>query len=118
VSGNGDPKASSTVVIGVVGALVLVVIVIALQALYYRAEQAEVVRKVYQAAPEEWSRLRAEQEARLHAYRWVDKQKGVVAVPIDRAIELLVRGEAPLTPEVPDQSGAVAPAPPAEGGPP
>jgi hypothetical protein len=108
VSGNGDPKSSTTVVIGVVGTLVLVLIVIALQALYYRAEQAEVERKVYEAAPEEWSRLRAEQESRLHAYRWVDREQGVVAVPIDRAIELLVRGEAPLSPEVPAEGGAAA----------
>jgi hypothetical protein len=105
VRGNGDPKASATVVIGVVGALVLVLVIIGLQALYYRTEQAEVVRKVESAAPEEWSRVRAEQEARLHSYRWVDREQGVVAIPIERAMELLVRGEGLLPRESADEEG-------------
>ena len=33
---------------------------------------------------------RAEQEARLGTYRWVDRGAGVVAIPIERAMELLV----------------------------
>jgi hypothetical protein len=39
--------------------------------------------------------LRQEQERRLHSYGWVDKQKGLVHMPIERAIDLSVRGERP-----------------------
>jgi hypothetical protein len=45
-------------------------------------------------------RTRAAENATLHSYRWVDRDAGVVGIPIDRAIAILaekglpVRGEA------------------------
>lgn len=33
--------------------------------------------------------LRAQEEAELNSYGWIDKTAGVVRIPIDRAIELL-----------------------------
>jgi hypothetical protein len=79
------------VLIGAVGVLLLVLIIIVLQALYYRSEMAETVEKVYRAVPEEWARVKAEQEAKLHSYRLVDEAQGIVAIPIARAIELMVK---------------------------
>lgn len=35
---------------------------------------------------------RAQQEERLHGYRWVDREAGVVAIPIERAIALRAAG--------------------------
>jgi hypothetical protein len=58
-------------------------------------------------------RLRAEEDAILTTYGWVDKDRGLVRVPIDRAMELLVaRG---LPPSKPMQAAAPAP-PPVPGG--
>ncbi|HJQ84172.1 MAG TPA: hypothetical protein VKA21_08855, partial [Candidatus Binatia bacterium] len=34
--------------------------------------------------------LRREEEARLHGYGWVDRDAGIVRIPIERAIELTV----------------------------
>lgn len=39
------------------------------------------------------ARLRAEENARLTSYGWVDKPAGIVRIPIDRAMELLVENE-------------------------
>ncbi len=39
--------------------------------------------------------LREEQERRLHSYGWVDRDKGLVHMPIERAIDLSVQGERP-----------------------
>lgn len=40
--------------------------------------------------------LRAFEDAKLNGYGWIDKQKGVVSIPIDRAMQLLaVRGIPP-----------------------
>jgi hypothetical protein len=39
--------------------------------------------------------LREQQERRLHSYGWVDKEKGLVHIPIDRALDLSLRGERP-----------------------
>jgi hypothetical protein len=35
--------------------------------------------------------LRAYEDSELHGYGWVDKQKGIVRIPIERAIELVAR---------------------------
>lgn len=41
--------------------------------------------------------LRAGEEGQLNNYNWVDRQKGIVSIPIDRAIELTAqRGIPPL----------------------
>jgi hypothetical protein len=36
-------------------------------------------------------RMRAAEEQRLHSYGWVDKEKGVAHIPIEQAMELVVR---------------------------
>lgn len=35
------------------------------------------------------ARVRAAEEAHLHAYRWIDRDAGIVQVPIERAMELI-----------------------------
>jgi hypothetical protein len=52
-------------------------------------------------------RLRAEEEGVLTTYGWVDKDRGVVRVPIDRAMDLLVQHGLPPAKPMP----AAAPAP-------
>ncbi|HBY99036.1 MAG: hypothetical protein M5U01_19955 [Ardenticatenaceae bacterium] len=47
---------------------------------------------------QEMQALRAEQEALLHSYGWVDKQAGVVHIPIDRAMQLLAQRGLPAQP--------------------
>ena len=39
---------------------------------------------------QELGRIRAEESALLHGYGWVDRDDGVVRIPIERAIDLLV----------------------------
>jgi hypothetical protein len=51
--------------------------------------------------------FRAGEDAKLHGYAWVDKPTGVVRIPIERAMELIVERGLPAT------SGPVQPAPPA-----
>ena len=60
----------------------------------------------------DWEKLRATDEAVLHSYGWINRDTGVVRIPIERAIELtaehgLPSGPAPATPP-PTQKG-VAP---------
>lgn len=44
--------------------------------------------------------LRAEEDAKLNHYRWVDQSAGVVQIPIDRAIEVVVEKKGFNTREV------------------
>jgi len=93
-----DPRSAPTVLVGGVGLVLLAVIVLLLEVLYQRTSQAEVYRKVVSEEPQELRQLQAEQLEQLNGYRWVDQSQGVVAIPIDRAVDLLVeearRGEA------------------------
>lgn len=88
-----DPNAPLTVLVGVVGAVVLFVVIVLLQAFFYRAERAERERKVVAVGAEELSQLRARQRDQLNSYRWVDPKAGVVAIPIERAMDLVVEGK-------------------------
>lgn len=111
----GEPNTPLTALVGIVFAIVLFVTVVLLQAYFYRAERDENVRKVAAAPPEELSQLRAQQLEALHAYRWVDEKSGVVAIPIDRAIALVVRdgGRSPWPSVQPPPPGAAPAAAPA-----
>jgi hypothetical protein len=53
--------------------------------------------------------LRAQEDEVLTTYGWVDKDRGIARIPIDRAMELLV--ERGLPPAKPMEAHAPAPAP-------
>jgi hypothetical protein len=68
-----------------------------------------------QVRPDEAQQLRrllSEQRARLAGYAWADRDKGLVRIPIDRAMQLLVQKGAhawdPLLPATPALSGPSA----------
>jgi hypothetical protein len=86
-----EPNTPLTAVVGLVFAILLFVVIVLLQAFFYRAEDEENVRKVVAVAPEALSQLRAQQEELLHSYKIIDPQKGVIAIPIDLAMELFVQ---------------------------
>lgn len=85
-----DPSSSNTLIVGLVGAVLVFVICVLLQVVYYRTFEHERRAKIINQQPEELRRLQVEQAEQLHGYRWVDKEAGVVAIPIDRAMELVV----------------------------
>lgn len=51
------------------------------------------------APPRELQALRATEQANLHAYAWVDQERGVVRIPIERAKELVAERGWPALPE-------------------
>jgi hypothetical protein len=52
------------------------------------------------ASSRDYQEMRAAEEAQLHSYRWVDREAGIAAIPIKRAMELLAsRGIAVQTPQ-------------------
>jgi len=88
--GGGDPHTPTIVLVGIVGAILLFVIIVALQALFYNAE-TQTVSRINQGDPRQLSRLRAEQLEAISSYGWVDQRQGTVTIPIERAMELTVR---------------------------
>ena len=74
-------------------ALVFLVSVIALQSLFYKVERDEIQKKLGDARSNELTRSNAEQLTNLTSYRWVDQTAGQTAIPIDKAMELVVRDQ-------------------------
>ncbi len=85
-----DPKSTPTLLVGAVGMILLMVIILLVEVLYYRTSQAEVYRKVISEQPLELRQVQAAQQEQLNAYRWISQPEGVAAIPIDRAIDLIV----------------------------
>lgn len=50
--------------------------------------------------------IRAAEEQSLHSYGWVDPQHGIVRIPIDRAIDLVVQRGLPSRPQSEMQTAA------------
>ena len=61
MSDNSDPNTSTTVIVGVVGAIVVFALIVALQALYYHVEETRIQAQTANEAPDAIVRLRAEQ---------------------------------------------------------
>jgi len=85
-----DPRSTPTLLVGAVGMILLMVTVLLVEVLYQRTSQAEVYRKVISEQPLELRQVQAEQLEQLNGYRWVSQPEGVAAIPIDRAIDLIV----------------------------
>ncbi len=63
---------------------------------------------------DEWLKYREQQDHSLESYAWVDKTKGTVQVPIETAMEILVKKGLPVQGETP-AAPAAPPAPAAAG---
>jgi hypothetical protein len=86
-----DPNVQLSALVGILGSILLFVIIVGLQALFYKMQEDELRLKVYTQPYEELRRLDAEQLEDLNSYGWVDQQAGIAHIPIDRAMELTVR---------------------------
>lgn len=86
-----DPSASSIVSIGVTGSLVVVVLVILIASLYYSTEDRFVEQR--QIEPTVDARIVFDQQrSDLSAPpTWVDREKRIARVPIEHAMQWVVR---------------------------
>jgi hypothetical protein len=95
---NQEVNAAQIITIGAVSGLLLIVIIIGLQAWFLSAEQRELAQ--YQDRPVmAVENLRLDQEMKINGYRWVDREKQIVAIPIEEAMKVIVAngGRVPAT---------------------
>jgi hypothetical protein len=85
-----DPDALTTATVGIVGTILVIAAVVFVQGLYESVNRSEFQRKIVDEAPAELTELRAAQLRKLSATAWVDKRNGIVAIPIEKAMALLV----------------------------
>jgi len=106
-----DVKSETVALVGLIVAILTFALVILVMVVYYQASARERYEKQIRQAPEELATVTATQQARLAEYRWVDQPKGVVAIPIDRAMDLVVAAQSAKRDGKPAHS-----APPGKGG--
>jgi hypothetical protein len=107
-----DPDALTTATVGIVGTILVIAAVVFVQGLYESVNRSEFQRKIVDEAPAELTDLRAAQLRKLSATAWVDKQNGIVAIPIEKAMALLVANPswaAPIIVPAPPQAKSAAP---------
>ena len=99
------------VVLGVIGLSLGLLIIVAR---YFDVEVShEISEKVLTHVNPQLTSVRADEQARLTHYQWVDQKAGVVRIPLDRAVELTLKEwpDRPSGPAVPSEANAPAPAP-------
>jgi hypothetical protein len=92
-------KIDHVLVIGAVAGFILIVLVIGVQGWFLDEVHQETARK-WDNTPVQWlADLRAGQQQKIGSYRWLDRQKQTVAIPIDAAMKLLIAnvGKLPTT---------------------
>lgn len=86
-----DPRASLTLVAFLILAILVLAFVVLAQVMFYNMQSIEDQRKVASAKPQELADLQAAQLAQISSYRYINEKAGVVAIPIDRAMEHYAR---------------------------
>ncbi len=77
--------------VGITGSVLLFVLIVALLAWFNWSEQKELRQKVVEPANQKIQQLDAKQLESINIYRVVDAKKGLIAVPIDRAMGLVLK---------------------------
>ncbi|MGB9605875.1 MAG: hypothetical protein ACPL88_08365, partial [Bryobacteraceae bacterium] len=83
-----EPRARTIALFGALTLVVLLAVILALQAYVDYARERQIFVKQLEPVPEDLRALRAREEAELNSYGYVDRQKGVVRIPVRRAMEL------------------------------
>ncbi len=89
--GRGDPDNPSLAAVVAIGTVVIVALIFVLQAFFNTVTDQMDRERNIEVADTALRQVRAEQQERLAEYRWVSEKDGVVAIPIDRAIEVVAR---------------------------
>lgn len=85
-----EPRTRVIAAFGLATLLLLGILILALQAYVDRVREQQIFVKQLEPVAEDLRALRAREDGELNSYRYVDRAKGVVRIPIRRAMELLV----------------------------
>lgn len=77
--------------IGVLLVVLTFVLILLVQGWFYKAQTDEHQEKVVAPRAEQLASALAEQQEALHSYRVIDEQAGRYGIPVERAMELVVR---------------------------
>ena len=85
-----DLSTTKIAAVGFIGAIIVFALIILLQAVFYWTEAQQRIEKDVNQPAVEFAHLTADQQAKLASYRWLDQEQKIVAIPIRRAMELVL----------------------------
>jgi hypothetical protein len=107
-----DPQSAAALVIGLVGLILALAIIIFVVVLFQDVQNMEDAQKTYAAKPQELADLQFQQLARINDRHVVDPNYGLIAIPIDQAIDLYVGGVRPASAPTTASAPSTVPAEP------
>src|SRR5450759_2335590 len=84
-----EPNVRLIAIFGAGTLVLLVVAVLALRYYYDRVLEEQVFVKIQEPVSQTLVDVRAREDEALHSYRYLDREKGSIRLPIERAMELL-----------------------------
>jgi uncharacterized integral membrane protein len=90
VEHEGDPNASMVFTVGIVGAILLLALLIFGVVLFQNAQALQTEEKVFAGKPVELAEQQTLQLAGINQYRYISEPEGIVAIPIDEAMDIFV----------------------------
>ena len=119
-----DPQAFMIALFAIASVVALILVMLAVQIFYQHGREQQIYEKVLLPVSQDLLDLRAREDSNLHSYGYINKEKTQIRVPIERAMDLIVKEYAdgklrysmkptPVKPLVP----AAAPAPGTSGAP-
>lgn len=84
------PRNGLIAFITLITCITLIAFIIFVRELFNSWGHDELQRKVLSVQSEQLKELRADEKAKLTKYRWVSQKDGVVRIPADRAVELVI----------------------------
>lgn len=88
---HSEPQAMEITLFSAATIVTLILVIIGVQAYFDKVWYKMVQEKVLASPAEELHALRSREDGQLFRYSYTDKTKGLVRVPIDRAMDLYVK---------------------------
>ncbi len=85
-----DLNTPKIAVVGFISAIVVFAVIILMQVMFYWAQSQQHLVKDIDQPYLEFANLTADQEAKLAKYQWIDEKQKIVAIPIKRAMQIVV----------------------------
>lgn len=85
-----EPRGGAIALTGGIMIILLALIIVGVEAYYDHVREQQIFVKQLQPVSEDLKALRAREDADLNSYRYIDRAKGTVRLPISRAMELMV----------------------------
>jgi len=86
-----EPRAGLIALLGAGIIIGLVLVIMGVQSYYDHVREQQIFVKQLEPVSEDLKALHAREATDLHSYRYIDRSKGTVRIPIERAMELVIQ---------------------------